>query len=103
MAVVTTNKYPASSAGGNSLDIVVSAGEAVVVALLPAVGTLLPGNVGCKIQRKVSTGQYQPVPHDRAVPGTLDASNREAVLAAPGTYRVVVPQTTADVIVEEYR
>lgn len=102
MAVAITNKYAASSAGGNSGDIIVSAGEAVVVVLLPAAGAF-PGRVQCRVQRKLSTGGYQNVPASSAVPGVLSSSEPEVVLAAPGTYRVVVPVTSANVLVEEHR
>lgn len=103
MAVTITNKYAASSAGGNSGDIVVSAGEAVVVVLLPAAGVDLPSRIQCRLQRKLSTGSYRAVPTDGAIPALLSSERSELVLQAPGTYRVVVPATPVDVLVEEHR
>lgn len=103
MAVTITNKYPAGTAGGNSLDIVVSAFETVSVVLFVQAGTALP-DMQCSVQRKLSTGNYQNVPEGTpGVPAYITNERPEVVLSAPGTYRVVIPATAVAVILEENR
>lgn len=103
MAVTTTNKYPAGTAGGNSLDIVVSAFEVVSVVLFVQNGSVLP-DLQCPVQRKLSTGNYQNVPEGLpGVPAFITNERPEVVFMAPGTYRVVIPSTALAVILEENR
>ncbi|MCJ7409530.1 hypothetical protein LPQ06_28465 [Klebsiella pneumoniae] len=98
-----TNRFAASSAGGASQSIVVNQGETVVVSLSRADGTAHTTAIQCRVQRQVNGSNWQSVPDSAHVPGYLTSDAGEIVLSAPGTYRVIVPATPYNVVVEEHR
>lgn len=99
-----TNKYPSSQAGGNSVDIVVEQGQVVSVVLEANAAAELPAGIQCSIKRKTAAGFYQRVPEGRAnVPALVTSEAPEVVFAAPGTFRIVVPPTSVNVVLTEYR
>lgn len=101
-----TNKYASSAAGGNSSDIVVDQGLSVTVALEAAAAVALPAGVQCTVLRKTAAGFYQRVPDAgprSGVPAQVTSEAPEVVFSAPGTYRIVVPATSINVVLTEYR
>lgn len=100
MAATITNKY-SNTVGGRVGPITVSQGEAVVVVLYAADGSL-----GLDLQaviERLHNGLYLPVPGEQGTRAMLTRERSEFVLRAPGDYYVNVPATAEAVRVDEVR